>query len=217
MNKNKTIIVILILIIIALVIALICIANNNINLKKEAISSSNLLANREDGKLNETTNSNIETKNDDDTNDNLDYINTKTAKVLLNRQPYYAELSINNGNLYVKENGRETVQNQTFSINGEKIKYLHYDYYQSADTNVIFYLTESGNLYVNEFICDEGLTIDIINNFKKLDYNNVKELVKQKNENYLMENEVGIIDYKEFYIYALTDNELVKISNQYGM
>ena len=42
-------------------------------------------------------------------------------------------------------------------------------------------------------------------------------MINLKNEDYLTEKEVGIIDNKEFYIYALIDNDLVKISNQYDI
>lgn len=206
-NKNRIIIGVLILIIAILIIMLIYVTTNVINLKKEVNSLENL------------PNSVV----DNNTEYNLDYIHTKNANVLLSSAPdnkdnnKYAELSIaDNGNLIVRENSalNDQSKTKTFSINGEKIKYLHYDYYQSGETNVIFYLTESGNLYVNEFICDDILTIDIINNFKKMDYSNVKELVKIKNANYLMENE-GMTDYKKFYIYALISNDLVKIANQY--
>lgn len=214
-NKNHIITIIIIMLIVTLIVILFYVANTVFSPKKESGTSNDLITGGESNSLNELANTNdfdASTNNDDN---KLNYVHTKTANVLLNRMPYYAEVSIDNGSVAVKEKGNGAARKRIFSIKGEKIKYLHYDYYQSSDTNVIFYLTESGNLYVNEFTCDNELTLDIINNFKKLDYSNVKELVKQKNENYLKEDEAGMADYKEFYIYALVGDKLVKVSNQY--
>ena len=102
------------------------------------------------------------------------------------------------------------------SIEGERIKYLHCDYYQSEATNVIFYLTESGNVYVNEFLA-LGTSIDRMGIFNKMNYSNVKDLVIVDNENYGKEiDDISHkIDYKKYYVYALIDGEMVKADNQY--
>ena len=123
-----------------------------------------------------------------------------------------ALISWNKTYKYNNDNGQRildhsyTSEEKTFSIEGERIKYLHYDYYQSGATNVIFYLTESGNVYVNEFLA-LGTSIDRMGIFNKMNYSNVKDLVIVDNENYGKEiDDISHkIDYKKYYVYALID------------
>ena len=223
-QKNKNLIILLAFIVFILVVLIVCSIAGTFNFESDADENNN--------DKNITNNSNIDSE--ENLNNNLEsatYINTIKERIKLNNNHDYYEyidLSIENGNLIAKtskyirtSNGEEfdetyTSTEKTFSINGEKIKFLHYDYYQSGLTNVIFILTENGNLYVNEFIAFNQ-TIEVMNNFKNMNYSNVEALVKQSNENYGNQDEYGIIDYKEYYIYALINNELIKIDNQYAV
>ena len=125
---------------------------------------------------NEQTNENNQTKMNDDNNGQSDYSNqyitTTNDKVIMNlTQDYYeyAEISIEQGNLLVKTskykrgevvNNVETTTKdesyvgatKTFSINNEKAKYIMSMYYQPGGNTFVLVLTESGNLYINEFI-----------------------------------------------------------------
>ena len=162
--------------------------------------------------------------------DNNNYIRETEAEVLLDRNmeyELYADLSIKNGSIvattkkliedktnvstdrinYIVDTNYKT-QTKTFTIKGEKIKYIHNCYDQPGTTNTIYVLTESGNVYINKFETSEKTAnLDAINKFKKTNYTNVKELVKVKNDNYQKEDEVsGIIDYTEYYIHTLTND-----------
>ena len=214
-NKEKNTILVLRIIIVLLIIAIIVIA---VFKKINSNNKNNEINNTETGNnINEVYNN----MKDEET------ITTTEAKVRLSVTGDYYEyvdLSIENGNIiaktskYNRDNNEQdttyTSIEKTFTLDNEKVKYLHYDYYQSGQTNVIYLLTESGNVYVNEFTANNQ-TIDIINEFKKMNYSNVLELVKKKNENYGTENEVGIVDNRMYYIYARTNNELIKLDNQY--
>ncbi len=158
--------------------------------------------------------------------DNNNYIRETEAEVLLDRNmeyELYADLSIKDGSIvattkkliedktnndnYIIDTNYKT-QTKTFTIKGEKIKYIHNCYDQPGTTNTIYVLTESGNVYINEFQTSEKTAnLDAINKFKKTNYTNVKELVKVKNDNYQNEDKVsGLIDYIEYYIHTLTND-----------
>lgn len=142
------------------------------------------------------------------------YIRTTNIKVQVADRNTYADVSVVDGKLEVKYQSNT----ETYEINGEKVKSIHLDYYQSADNNVIFVLTEKGNMYINTFYVGESSEINILNNFVKMDYTNVKELIKVYNDEYAIEDSTsGIANMKKFYIYALTNNGLIKIDNQYSI
>ena len=217
-NKEKNTILILRIIIVLLIIAIILIA---VFKKINSNNKNNEVDNTEtENNVNEIYN-NME---DEET------ITTTEAKVRLNvTGDYYEYVDLSIEDDYIlatsskeyRTNDEEKTTTyksveKKFTIENEKAKYLHYDYYQSGQTSVIYILTESGNVYVNEFTANNQ-TIDIINEFKKMNYSNVLELVKKKNENYGTENEVGIVDNKMYYIYARTNNELIKLDNQYAV
>lgn len=142
----------------------------------------------------------------------VSYIRTTSIQVLVGDRESFANVDVSNGNLVVNL-GNET---KDFIISGETVKYIYSDYYQYSDLNVIFVLTESGNVYVNEFYVYDS-NIDVFANFVKMNYSNVFELKLVDNENYGVTNEVGMIDNKKTYVYAVMDGSLVKLDNQYSM
>lgn len=147
-----------------------------------------------------------------DANVSDSYISTTSINVLLGSRESYADVIVINGNLHVTFNDT----NLDVIIPGEQIKYLYLDYYQYSDLNVIFALTQSGHIYVNEFNLVNS-DILVFNNFKKLDYENVKDIRLVTNENYGTEDEFGVIDNKKAYLYAFINGELIKVDNQYSM
>lgn len=140
------------------------------------------------------------------------YITTTSVNVLLQNRDSLANVVVSDGILRVIFNG----VNRDFTIPDEMIKCIYLDYFQSSDTNVIFVLTESGHIYVNEFTVF-GSDIEVFNNFKMLNYLNVKELKLVDNENFGNVDELGIPDDKMSYLYALIDGDLIKVDNQYKM
>ena len=135
----------------------------------------------------------------DDSNDSNNYIKTTNDKVRINTtQDYneYAEISIEQGNLVVKTSrykkdvvnnvGTETKDEtytgvtKTFSIDGEKAKYITSMYYQPGANTYVVILTEDGNVYANNIVA-MNKSIDDINNFKKTEYSNVQGIVKIDN------------------------------------
>ena len=145
-------------------------------------------------------------------NDDISFVRTTNVKVRVGSRDSFANVVISGGNLVVTLEGNA----QSFTLNGEKAKYVYCDYYQYSDSNVIFVLTESGNVYVNEFRV-AGSDISIFNDFSKTNYSNVSELKLVDNDNYGMVDEFGFSDNKKTYVYALVDGELIKLDNQYAM
>ena len=160
--------------------------------------------------------SEVEESNEKD-NDNSDqsaYVRTTNIRVKVADRNTYADISVVDGKLEEKYQSKF----EMYEIAEEKIKYIHHDYYQYADENVIFVLTEKGNVYVSNFHVGESSEIDILNNFVKMDYLNVRELIKVYNNEYAVEDpDSGMSNMKIFYIYALTDNAMIKLDKQYAM
>ena len=151
----------------------------------------------------------VEDKKTDD--DNNSYVRTTSIKVRLGDRETLADVEVVGGALKVTVNSDV----KSFTIANESIKYIHVDYYQSANTNVIFVLTENGNIYVNHFgVYTSDITV--FNEFEKMDYSNVSELKIVPNSNYgVADATSGIVDNKAYYIYAQVGEELVKLDYQY--
>lgn len=146
-------------------------------------------------------------------NEGESYIRTTSVDVIYGNRDTTVNVSIVDGELNIIND----TEIKEVIIGDEKIKCIHYDYYQSSDTNVLFILTEAGNVYVNEFYVQDS-DINIFNNFVKINYTNVSEFVLVNNPDYGTIGEVdGIVDNKQAYVYALIDDSLVKLDNQYAM
>ena len=195
-NNNKDVIALLIVIIVILAVLCVLFATGTISLKSSTTNN-----NQQTNENTQTNTIDNNTTNDNDNNDSNDYIKTTNDKVRLNvTQDYneYAEISIEQGNLVVKTSRykREVVNNvgtetkdesfagttKTFSINGEKVKYITSMYYQPGANTYVIVLTESGNVYVNNIVAMNN-TIEAVNNFKKTEYSNVQGIVKIDNSN----------------------------------
>lgn len=195
-NNNKGIIALLVVIIVILAVFCVLFATGTISLKSSTTNN-----NQQTNENTQTNTIDNNTTNDNDNNDSNDYIKTTSDKIRLNvTQDYneYAEISIEQGNLVVKTSRykREVVNNvgtetkdesfagttKTFSINGEKVKYITSMYYQPGANTYVLVLTESGNVYVNNIVA-MNKTIDAVNNFKKTEYSNVQGIVKIDNSN----------------------------------
>ncbi len=179
---------------------------------------------------NKTTSDNNLTITQDKESDN--YIKETEDEVLIfrtNEYELYAVLSVQNGSVtattkkYIEDKTNTDTskinyivdttyksQSKNININGEKVKYIHNFYDQPGATNVIYVLTESGNVYTNTFVIPNKEDFSVVDKFEKTKYTNVKELVKVKNDNYQKEEEIsGLIDPIEYYIHVLTnDNKL---------
>lgn len=204
-KNNKGVIALLIVIIVILLTLCILFAtgkisfnsndvDNNVN---ENINDNNNIENNDEEK-----NSSNQNDNDVDNDNNLNnYIKTTSDKVKLNvTQDYmeYAEISIEEGNFvvttskykvevvnnFVTETKDETYKGvtKTFSINGEKVKYITSMYYQPGANTHVVVLTESGNVYANNVVAIDK-TIDALNNFRKTEYSNVQGIIKIDNSN----------------------------------
>lgn len=237
MKRKILIAIICILIILILVVSILFMfKNNNFNNKP---TNENIIVN-ENNDSNKLENENFNNEAEDESlnieETKTKVIKTTTASISLSyessdsieHKEVFAEVSIENGNLSVTTRryiiGKEdrmidnsyTPINKIFSIDGEKIKVLHHNYYQPSNTNVIYYLTENGNIYVNKFsVCEDK--IDIINNFEKMNYSNVSEIVMQVNDNYgqKLDPVIGIIDSRKHFIYAKVDEKLLYLEYQY--
>ena len=148
---------------------------------------------------------------DKKTDDDNSYVRTTNIKVRLGDRETLADVEVVDGGLKVTVNS--DVKN--FAIDNEKIKYIHIDYYQYSNTNVIFVLTENGNVYVNHFGVYTS-DINVFNEFEKMDYANVNELKIVPNSNYgVADATSGVVDNKAYYIYAQIGEELIKLGYQY--
>ena len=150
-------------------------------------------------------------KDDDNNGSDSSYVRTTNIQVRVGDRETLANVDVIDGKLKVTVNSDV----KTFSIGDEIIKYVYVDYYQSSNTNVIFALTESGNVYVNHFAIYTS-DIDVFNSFEKMDYMNVSELKIVPNSNYgIADPTSGIVDNKKSYIYAQIGDELIKLDYQY--
>ena len=108
------------------------------------------------------------------------------------------------------------VNDRVFTIPNEKIKYFYLQRYQSSRSTVFHYLTESGNVYVNEFTSSKMMSS--FNEFIKLDYSNVSEIVVLPNDHYgkTYDDVSGMIDNREYYLYAVINGEKMRLDYQYN-
>ena len=203
-KNNKGIIALLIVIIVILSALCILFATGTISFNSNKVNENDInnSENVDNNSNNEDTNGSIQNANDVGNDNNLNnYIKTTSDKVRLNvTQDYneYAEISIEQGNFVittskykvevvnnlVKETKDESYEGvtKTFSINGEKVKYITSMYYQPGANTHVVVLTESGNVYANNIVAIDK-TIDALNNFKKTEYSNVQGIIKIDNSN----------------------------------
>ena len=199
--KNKKVLLIFFVIILIVVVLLFIIPKNNVEVSNENVSQ------------------------DDDVDDSLDYVVQDDIRVKLNVTDSYVDyldVSIKTGKLlgkisrYTIDNGNEVlddsykVEEKIFSIYGDVVKTLYYEYNEVLSKSVIYCLTKSGNIYIDEFYTADN-TIEILDEFKRMDYIKVKKLVRVKNDNYGSLDQYDIVDDKEYILYALIDKELVKV------
>ena len=104
-------------------------------------------------------------------------------------------------------NGNLKVNDKTFSISNEKIKYFYIPRYQSSASTALHYLTEKGNIYVTEFAYES--TVDSFDNFIKLNYSNVSDIVVLPNDHYGKKNDdvSEIVDNRKYYLYVVINGE----------
>ncbi len=193
-NNNKGVIALLVVIIVILAVLCVLFATGTISLKSNTTGN-----NQQTSENTQTNTEDNNTTSDNNSNESNDYIKTTSDKVRLNvAQDYYeyAEISIEQGNLVTKTSRykSEIVNNvstqtkdesyegttKTFTINGEKAKYITSRYYQPGANTHVIVLTESGNVYANNIVA-RNKTIDAVNNFKKTEYSNVQGIVKIDN------------------------------------
>ena len=203
-KNNKGVIALLIVIIVILSALCVLLATGTISFNSNKVNENDInnSENADNNSNNEDTNGSIQNANDVGNDNNLNnYIKTTSDKVRLNvTQDYneYAEISIEQGNFVittskykvevvnnlVKETKDESYEGvtKTFSINGEKVKYITSMYYQPGANTHVVVLTESGNVYANNIVAIDE-TIDALNNFKKTEYSNVQGIIKIDNSN----------------------------------
>ena len=195
-NKNG---VIALLVVLVVILAVLCVlfATGTISLKSKGDDNGN----------NQT--SNTETNEQVENNNSKYTINSVTsAKV---------DLFWNNENYDINVvDGKLKVNDKTFSNSNENIKYFYFQRYQSSRSTVFHYLTENGNVYVTEFTTENG--VESFNNFKKLNYSNVTDIVVLPNDHYgkTYDEVSGMVDHRETYLYALINGETFKLDYQYN-
>lgn len=114
--------------------------------------------------------------------------------------------------------GKLVVDTNTYTIPNERIKYFYYNQYQCSHGTVLYYLTEDGNIYVTDMNNGEDkLKLEDLNNFQKLNYSNVTDIVVIPNENYgkPIDEVSGMLDNVSEYLYALVDGKTLKLDHQY--
>lgn len=177
------------------------------------------------GKINLDFNNNSENTSNGTNNEEKDYIKTTSDKVKLNvTDDYieYAEISIEEGALVTTtsrykrkiENNTATEvkdetfkgETKTFTIDGEKVKYIYTLYYQPGANTYVLVLTEKGNVYLNNVEVKKQ-NIDSINNFTKTKYTNVEGIIKVEVDNSNSEAP----DPMPYYYAAIINNETVRI------
>lgn len=204
-EKNyKKIIIFLIIVVILLMLCILFITGN-----------SNFSSNDRNNNSNENSNQNVIDNNNNNENDenNVDYsdykLEAKTKiKIDLLWDDKFDNIEVINGDLMVND--------RVFTIPNEKIKYFYLQRYQSSRSTVFHYLTESGNVYVNEFTSSKMMSS--FNEFIKLDYSNVSEIVVLPNDHYgkTYDDVSGMIDNREYYLYAVINGEKMRLDYQYN-
>lgn len=226
-KKNKVLVIILIVIIVLLIGLCVLLATGTINFSSRLKVDDNQL-----NKKNDQTNINdnniiIDNGSDviDENNGFNEFIHTTSTKVIININPdyyEYAEISIEDGKLVAKTskyNRGEVVNNRetevkddsykeitkTFTIDGEKAKYITSMYYQPGANTYVLILTESGNVYFNNVVAINK-TIDTINNFKKTEYSNVEEIKAVDN------SDSKAPDRPLYYFQAIIDGQAITMN-----
>ena len=204
-EKNyKKIIIFLIIVVILLMLCILFITGNL-----------NFSSNDRNNNSNENSNQNVIDNNNNNENDenNVDYsdykLEAKTKiKIDLLWDDKFDNIEVINGDLMVND--------RVFTIPNEKIKYFYLQRYQSSRSTVFHYLTESGNVYVNEFTSSKMMSS--FNEFIKLDYSNVSEIVVLPNDHYgkTYDDVSGMIDNREYYLYAVINGEKMRLDYQYN-
>ena len=202
-EKNyKKIIIFLIIVVILLMLCILFITGNL-----------NFSSNDRNNNSNENSNQNVIDNNNENDENNVDYsdykLEAKTkAKIDLLWDDKFDNIEVINGDLMVND--------RVFTIPNEKIKYFYLQRYQSSRSTVFHYLTESGNVYVNEFTSSKMMSS--FNEFIKLDYSNVSEIVVLPNDHYgkTYDDVSGMIDNREYYLYAVINGEKMRLDYQYN-
>ena len=212
-KNNKRVLALLIVIIIILSALCVLFATGTISLKPNDVDNNELNQDtNENNNKNDLENDNSDINNNDNMESDVvaDYkLESKTnVKVDLMWDEKYDNIEIINGNLKVND--------KAFSISNEKIRYFYMQRYQSSASTVFHYLTEKGNIYVTEFTYES--TIDSFNNFIKLNYSNVSDIVVLPNGHYgkTFDDVSGIVDNRESYLYAVINGEKIKLDYQYN-
>jgi len=212
-KNNKGVIALLIVIIIILSALCVLFATGTISFKSNDVDNNEINQDvNENNNKNDLENNNSNISNDDKVENDIvvDYkLESKTnIKVDLMWDEKYDNIEIINGNLKVND--------KIFSIKNEKIRYFYMQRYQSSASTVFHYLTEKGNIYVTEFTYES--TTDSFNNFIKLNYSNVTDIVVLPNDHYgkTFDDVSGIIDNRESYLYAVINGEKSKLDYQYN-
>ena len=212
-KNNKGVIALLFVIIIILSALCVLFATGTISLKPNDVDNNELNQDtNENNNKNDFENDNSDINNNDNMESDVvaDYkLESKTnVKVDLMWDEKYDNIEIINGILKVND--------KTFSISNEKIRCFYMQRYQSSASTVFHYLTEKGNIYVTEFTYES--TIDSFNNFIKLNYSNVSDIVVLPNDHYgkTFDDVSGIVDNRESYLYAVINGEKIKLDYQYN-
>lgn len=209
-KNNKIVIILLVVIIVILSVLCILFATGTINYNSNKENDNDVNKNINDNNNILDDNSDLDNNENTDTDIVFDYkLEAKTSvKVDLLWNNKYDTIEVINGNLKVND--------ETFSIKNDKIKYFYLQRYQSSASVVVHYLTEKGNIYVTEFTSED--TIDSFNNFIKLNYSNVTDIVVLPNDHYgkTYDDVSGIVDNREFYLYAVVNGKKLKLDYQYS-
>lgn len=210
-EKNKNgVIILLVAFIIILTILCVLFATNTISFNSNSVNNSNQSNGEAIENNNETDITNSAEQNE---NSNSKYaIKSMTnAKFNIFWDNTEHEIKISDGKLVVEGN--------VFSITNERIKYFYFNSYQCGHGTVLYYLTESGNVYVTNMSANENnLKMESLNNFKKLNYSNVTDIVVIQNDNYgkALDDVSGMTDNVKEYLYALVNGETFKLDYQYA-
>lgn len=202
-EKNyKKIIIFLIIVVILLMLCILFITGNL-----------NFSSNDRNNNSNENSNQDVIDNNSNNNENNVDYsdykLEAKTkVKIDLLWDDKFDNIEVINGDLMVND--------RVFTIPNEKIKYFYLQRYQSSRSTVFHYLTESGNVYVNEFTSRKMMSS--FNEYIKLDYSNVSEIVVLPNDHYgkTYDDVSGMIDNREYYLYAVINGEKMRLDYQYN-
>ena len=199
-KKNSWIIILFAVIGVILIALIILFATRTINFdKKSTIESNDIL---EENNINENT--------ENDNNSTYTVNSMTSAKFNIFWDGTEHEINVIDGALVVEGN--------TFSIPNERIKYFYYNRYQCSHGTVLYYLTEEGNIYVTDMSpTGRSISPESLNDFKKLNYSNVTDIVVIPNDNYgkPLDEVSGKTDNIREYLYALVNGETFKLDYQY--